>query len=71
MIKKIHLILYFHCQLIYSILIGSINEAEMLRTLNCGLGMILIVDSKYEKEVLCATNGNVVGTVDDKMSGKL
>jgi len=43
----------------------------MLRTLNCGLGMILIVDSKYVEDVLCATNGNVVGIVNEKMYGKL
>lgn len=42
----------------------------MLRTLNCGLGMILIVDSKYVEDVLCATNGKIVGIVHDKISGK-
>lgn len=43
----------------------------MLRTLNCGLGMILIVDSKCVEDVLCATNGKIVGMVYDKMSGML
>lgn len=42
----------------------------MLRTLNCGLGMILIVGSEYVEDVLCTTNGNVVGKVYEKMSGK-
>jgi len=32
--------------------------------------MILIVDRKYVYDVLCATNGKVVGIVDEKMSGK-
>lgn len=42
----------------------------MLRTLNCGLGMILIVDVKYVEDVLFATNGKIVGRVEEKMSGK-
>lgn len=43
----------------------------MLRTLNCGLGMILIVDVKNLEDVLSATNGKVVGIIKEKMSGKL
>lgn len=43
----------------------------MLRTLNCGLGMVLIVDSVYVEDVLCATNGKIVGVVKDKIPGKL
>lgn len=42
----------------------------MLRTLNCGLGMVLIVDAKYVDDVLCATNGKIIGKVDVKISGK-
>lgn len=42
----------------------------MLRTLNCGLGMILIVDSEYVEDVLYATNGKIVGMVGEKMPGK-
>jgi len=32
--------------------------------------MILIVDRKHVEDVLSATNGKVVGIVDEKMSGK-
>lgn len=42
----------------------------MLRTLNCGLGMVLIVDGKYTEDVICATNGKVIGVVEEKIGGK-
>ncbi|XP_065358173.1 trifunctional purine biosynthetic protein adenosine-3 [Calliphora vicina] len=31
---------------------GNVKPAEMQRTYNCGLGMILVVDPKYEQQVL-------------------
>uniref|UniRef100_A0A1A9VZQ2 Trifunctional purine biosynthetic protein adenosine-3 n=1 Tax=Glossina brevipalpis TaxID=37001 RepID=A0A1A9VZQ2_9MUSC len=31
---------------------GNITSAEMQRTYNCGLGMVLIVDPKYEQQVM-------------------
>ncbi|KAM7351182.1 trifunctional purine biosynthetic protein adenosine-3 Gart [Cochliomyia hominivorax] len=31
---------------------GNVKPAEMQRTYNCGLGMILVVDPKYEQKVL-------------------
>lgn len=43
----------------------------MLRTLNCGLGMILIVDIKNVEDVLCATKGQIIGKVYEKEFGKL
>lgn len=56
--------------IVYNLVLGSINETEMLRTLNCGLGMVLIVDKKNVEDVLCATNGKVVGVIEEKKSGK-
>lgn len=54
----------------FNVITGNINELEMLRTLNCGLGMVLIVDSKNVEDVLCAANGKIIGVVNDKLSGK-
>ncbi|XP_050545152.1 trifunctional purine biosynthetic protein adenosine-3 [Daktulosphaira vitifoliae] len=45
---------------------GSINEIEMLRTMNCGLGMILIVAKEFVDDVLVHTNGKIVGVIEDK-----
>jgi len=43
----------------------------MLQTLNCGLGMVLIIDAKYVEDVLCASNGKIIGLVEDKILGKI
>ncbi|PRD27040.1 UNVERIFIED_CONTAM: Trifunctional purine biosynthetic protein adenosine-3 [Trichonephila clavipes] len=54
---------------------GQLSEEEMLQTFNCGLGMILIVDKKYEGEILESLKqkgetASVVGCVSDFEPGK-
>ncbi|GFS99300.1 trifunctional purine biosynthetic protein adenosine-3 [Nephila pilipes] len=54
---------------------GQLSEEEILQTFNCGLGMVLIIDKKYEGEVLeClkqkGETARVVGSVNDFETGK-
>ncbi|XP_028158086.1 trifunctional purine biosynthetic protein adenosine-3 isoform X1 [Ostrinia furnacalis] len=45
---------------------GMVSDFEMLRTFNCGVGMVLIVDPVVVKELLALVEGDirVVGTVE-------
>jgi len=43
--------------------LGNIDEAEMYRTFNMGIGMVLIVDKDDVGEVLEKTGGNEIGRV--------
>lgn len=54
---------------------GQMTKEEMLQTFNCGLGMVLIVDKRYEFEILeCLKQegeiASVVGCVSDFEPGK-
>lgn len=53
--------------------VGGVNEVEMLRTFNCGVGGVLIVKKEDEKEILGLVQpygATVVGNVT-KNQGKL
>ena len=41
----------------------SLNPAEMFSVFNMGLGMVLIVSKKREKEAVRQTGGRVVGEI--------
>ena len=46
---------------------GGVNEYEMLRTFNCGVGLVLIVSSADVKEVMSLIVGekaSVIGKVE-------
>ena len=49
----------FHCDG----LLGEVSEREMLRTFNCGLGMILIVGVKDKDQVLHQLASNFAASV--------
>lgn len=52
---------------------GGINESEMLRTFNCGLGGILVVEKEAQADVLRklkADGAVVVGKVVDRWQGQ-
>jgi len=52
---------------------GGVNETEMLRTFNCGLGGIIIVSPSEQAHVMrmmTEDNVHVVGTVKDRFGGK-
>lgn len=38
--------------LVLNLFLGSINESELLRTFNCGIGAILIVEKADEENIL-------------------
>lgn len=45
---------------------GLVSDFEMLRTFNCGVGMVVIADAAYVPELLDTVEGiAVVGTVED------
>ncbi|CAL1290821.1 unnamed protein product [Larinioides sclopetarius] len=55
---------------------GQLSEEEMLQTFNCGLGMVLIADQMYEKQILEALketgeSASNVGTVSNLEKGIL
>lgn len=45
---------------------GGLSEAEMLRTFNCGLGMVLVVPEAEAEAVAAEVEGHVVGRVTDQ-----
>ncbi|GBM54483.1 Trifunctional purine biosynthetic protein adenosine-3 [Araneus ventricosus] len=54
---------------------GQLSEEEMLQTFNCGLGMVLIADQTYEKQILEALKetgetASNVGSVTNLEKGK-
>ncbi|KAL1138229.1 hypothetical protein AAG570_009918 [Ranatra chinensis] len=49
---------------------GKINESEMLRTFNCGIGLVLIVSTKHKNDVLSKLDSSVcIGDVHPRNEG--
>ncbi|MBX2799053.1 MAG: phosphoribosylformylglycinamidine cyclo-ligase [Myxococcales bacterium] len=42
---------------------GSLSEADMTETFNCGIGMVLVVPQPLAEEVAAAAEGHVIGRV--------
>ena len=42
---------------------GKLSQRDMLRTFNCGLGMVLVVDEADADRVCAETQGSVVGRI--------
>ncbi|HHO51437.1 MAG TPA: phosphoribosylformylglycinamidine cyclo-ligase, partial [Deltaproteobacteria bacterium] len=45
---------------------GGLSEAEMLRTFNCGLGLVLVVPDDEASAVAAELEGHVVGQVTER-----
>lgn len=61
-------LLWFFCLTV----LGGVNEYEMLRTFNCGVGLILIVSPRDLTEVMSLLVGekaSVIGQVESLPSG--
>ncbi len=56
--------------------LGGITDAEMLKTFNCGVGMILVVDAPKANEIISILNDNgetafILGEIIDQASGQV
>jgi phosphoribosylformylglycinamidine cyclo-ligase len=51
---------------------GSLEKIEMLRTFNCGIGMVVAIDKKYIEEAtnILQTSGEVVHTIGELVPGQ-
>jgi len=50
---------------------GNIDPKEMLRTFNCGIGMVIIIGQKYANEIVmhlekCGEEASIIGKVTEK-----
>jgi phosphoribosylformylglycinamidine cyclo-ligase len=48
---------------------GGLSEAEMVRTFNCGLGLVLVVPEAQAEDVARAAGGFLVGEVRERAGG--